>query len=157
MPAGLSLRGLKAADLDLVFEHPYRVLGREWLSRHERGEVYIAVACLEGVPVARSGLDFVRIRHPQSAYLWAAQVAPPFQSRGIGSALFHHLEDVARTRGLEQVYLAVAKTNFRAQSLYEHLGYRVYDQQVLTWSYLDDEGRPVDVAEDSWLLIKSLE
>lgn len=153
---GLSFRPLALPDLELVFNRHNRAFGREWLRRQALGEVYVAVACLDGLPVGRAGLDFVRVRRPETAYLWAAHVEPRYQSQGIGTALLIHLEQVARERGLLAVTLAVAKDNPRAQTLYERLGYAVFGDKVLSWAYLDDAGQKVVVEEDSWLLLKPL-
>ena len=50
---------------------------------------------------------------------------PPFQRRGIGSALLEHAEKKACLLGLEKCSLIVHIENPAAQRLYERFGYRV--------------------------------
>ena len=152
----LTIRPLCADDLDRrIFHSKSRPFGEEWLERQERSEVYIAVAELGGVTVGRVGLDFTRNAGEGAAYLWSAHVEPDFQSQGIGTALFLHLEQVALQRGVYVIQLDVNKENPRARRLYERLGYTVCGENVARWSYRDGD-RIVEVAEDCWMMRKSL-
>lgn len=54
-------------------------------------------------------------------------VAPALRSRGIGTALIREAERRVSGRGIDRVGLAVGVDNARARSLYERLGYRVWD------------------------------
>jgi ribosomal protein S18 acetylase RimI-like enzyme len=151
----MRIRALRPADLDRIFGPVSRQSGAAWLERQARSEVYVAVAELDGTPVGRAGLDFERSGDDGTAFLWAAHVEPAWQSRGVGTRIVRHLEDVARTRGFVAVRLAVAKDNARAQALYERLGYEVRGETVERWSYWD-QGREVDVVEDCWLMERRL-
>jgi ribosomal protein S18 acetylase RimI-like enzyme len=147
------LRALEAADLEVLFGPRDRAFGEAWLKRQTQGEVYVAVCELDGIPVGRCGLDFVR--QPGRADIWAAHVEPDHQSQGVGTALLQHLEAVARQRGFGRLQLGVGKENPRAQRLYERLGYAVCGEEVARWRYPDGE-RLVEVAEDCWLMQKTV-
>ena len=151
----LTLRPLCAGDLDRIFNARSRPFGEAWLEQQARAEVYVAVAELDGVPVGRVGLDFTRNPGEATAYLWSAHVEPGFQSRGIGTALFLHLEQVALQRGFNVIQLDVDKENPRARRLYERLGYVVCSEGIVRWSYRDGD-RVVEVAEDCWSMRKNL-
>jgi ribosomal protein S18 acetylase RimI-like enzyme len=151
----LSIRPLLPGDLDLLFDPRFRQLGEGWLERQAREEVYVAVAELDGTPVARAGLDFVSHRQLGAAHLWSAHTEPDFQSRGIGTALFRHLEGKARARGFDLIRLEVGKDNPRARRLYEQLGYRVRGEETSRWSYRDGDSA-IQVSEDCWVLEKNV-
>jgi ribosomal protein S18 acetylase RimI-like enzyme len=153
--AELRLRSLRRADLDEIFSAGGRPHGDRWLERQERGDLHVAVAELEGVPVGRVTLDFVRLAGDAAAHLSAAHVEQPYRSRGIGTALMLHLEEVARGRGFASIRLAVAKDNDRARRLYERLGYDVCGEEINRWSYLDGD-RWIEEAEDCWTMEKPL-
>jgi ribosomal protein S18 acetylase RimI-like enzyme len=153
--SALSIRPLHHDDLDRIFSRTSRRFGEEWLERQERSEMLVAVADLEGVPVGRANLDFVRRAAECIAFLWAAHVEPGYQSRGIGTTLFLHLEHVAQKRGFPVLQLAVGKENLRAFQLYQRLGYEVCGEEIDRWSYRDGES-VIDVAEDCWTMQKRL-
>ncbi|GAB4503053.1 MAG: hypothetical protein Fur0043_00450 [Anaerolineales bacterium] len=64
-------------------------------------------------------------------YLANLAVFPPFQKRGIGSALLEHAENKARQVGLRKCSLIVDLENPTARRLYERWGYRA----VMTKTY----------------------
>jgi GNAT superfamily N-acetyltransferase len=72
------------------------------------------VAELDEAPVGRAGLNLVKKASEGVAILWAAHVEPGWQSRGLGSLLFAHLENFARSRGFSMIELGVGKENPRA-------------------------------------------
>ena len=47
----------------------------------------------------------------------------PLQSQGIGTAIVHFAEDLARSRGRVRLVIGVHEDNVRAATLYERLGY----------------------------------
>jgi ribosomal protein S18 acetylase RimI-like enzyme len=151
----IRVRPLRASDLDRIFSARSRPSGERWLDRQAVGAMAVAVAELDREPVGRVCLDFVELAGLGAARLYAAHVEPPFQSRGIGSALIAHVERLALEHGFATVRLEVEKTNQRARSLYERLGYAVVGEQVNRWSYRED-GRVVKVVEDCWTLEKSV-
>lgn len=66
-------------------------------------------------------------RRPDALHIAEVQIAPEHQGRGFGgSTLRHAIADAVR-KG-EDVTLAVAQTNPRAQRLYERLGFQVITQ-----------------------------
>lgn len=151
----VSIRRLGERDLEHLFDQRTRHLGEEWLRRQLRSEVYIAVAEVNGIPVARIGLDFARRAEERIAYLRSAHVEPEWQSRGIGTLLIRHLEQLAAARDFEAVRLGVAKENTRALALYERHGYAVIGEEVERWSYRDGD-RTVEVVEDCRTMEKRL-
>lgn len=58
------------------------------------------------------------------AHIFLLYVAPTHRRQGIGTALMHHAEQWATTRGDRQIGLQVFQSNRPALSLYQHLGYQ---------------------------------
>ena len=127
-------------------------LGREWLARQERGDMYIAVAEVNGALVGRNCLDFNKAGDPKDGYLFAGTVLREWRSKGIGSRLVAHLEQVAISRGFKSIRTATAKTNSRALSWLERQGYHRVGEGLVRWK--DADGRDVEV--DCWKLKRSL-
>ena len=153
--ATLVIRPLHTTDLDILFNEISRQNGQQWLERQQRSEFYVAVAEMDGIPVARLGMDFVSYAGQGAAYLFSAHVELDYQSRGIGTALFLHMEPIARERGFAALDVQVNRDNPRAQRLYELLGYVVVGPVVGRWSYRDGD-RVVEIVEDNWLMRKSI-
>lgn len=151
----VTIRLLQESDLERIFAPGIRGACGAWLDEQRRGAYYVAVAEVDGVPVARAGLNFEGTGEPDSAFLWAAHVEPEWQGRGIGTQLMHHLEDVARGRRLRAIRLFVGKTNPRAEVLYTRLGYVRCGEAVDRWSYVDD-GEVVEIADPCWTMEKVL-
>lgn len=61
---------------------------------------------------------------PDSLYIHELQVAPPQQSRGIGTAVIEMVIEQGASRGLP-IALSVVPANARARDLYQRLGFRV--------------------------------
>jgi len=128
----ITIRRLRRSDLDEAFFNPRgRTNYERWLEAQEREILHVAVAEVEDLPVGRVGLDLRTKALEGMAVLWAAHVEPDYQSKGIGTCLILHLEEVARERGFDAIHLAVGKTNPRAEALYRRLGYRRYGERSI--------------------------
>jgi ribosomal protein S18 acetylase RimI-like enzyme len=118
---------------------------RKRLEQQERGEAAYLVAWLDGRPIGHLLLEWNGGPGPSSPWpaLSDISVHPDLQSRGIGSRLMEHAEQLAAQRGCRQVGLSVALDNPRARALYERRGYR--DSGIGThdsrWPYLDEHGQ----------------
>ncbi len=55
------------------------------------------------------------------------------------------------------VTLNVAKTNLKAQRLYERHGYHIISHEPGRWSFPDEEGEWHDVEEPAWRMQKALD
>jgi hypothetical protein len=55
------IRSLRAEDVERFFEQAELATGAEWLARQERGELYVAVAEVDGQPVGHRCLDFAAL------------------------------------------------------------------------------------------------
>jgi ribosomal protein S18 acetylase RimI-like enzyme len=150
----LTIRQLRESDFDYLFNEVSRQHGEHWLKRQAEGEVYVAVAEWEGVPVGRIGLDFTSHADLGAGYIFSAHVEGDYQSRGIGTAIIAHLEKIAVERGFKHMRLMVGKDNPRAQALYERLGYQFCGEAVGRWNYHDGE-KVVEVVEDNWVMCKT--
>ena len=154
----VEIRAATAADLDQLewFGHQRRLRPHieEVLRRRERRETELLVAVANGFAIGRLGVDFVR--RPPAALLWSFAVIPNLQRLGVGTALIEAAERLARERGFDTAEIHVGKDNPRAQALYERLGYAVVGDTRGRWSYVDDDGRTVDVHDDDWVLQKPL-
>lgn len=81
----------------------------------------LAVAEHEGQIVGSGFLDFVdEALQPEVKNLW---IYPEHRGLGAGQALWTWLEDQARDKGYDEVFLSVAPDNAKAISLFLQLGY----------------------------------
>jgi ribosomal protein S18 acetylase RimI-like enzyme len=150
----ISIRSLTKKDFEVLFDESGRHFATTWLERQMRGEVYLATIEVDHQAVGRAGLDFTH--QPDYAWLWAAYIRPMWRSKGIGSYLLAHIEEITRIAGYDQLHLGVAKDNARAQELYKRLGWSTYAGGVSRWSY-PENGKIVRESEEIWLMIKDLE
>jgi ribosomal protein S18 acetylase RimI-like enzyme len=154
----LEIRPATVADLDQLewFGHQRHLRPHidEILDRRTRGEAELLVAVVNDFAVGRLGIDFTRI--PDAALLWSFAVIPNLQRLGIGTALTHAAEEIARTRGFSIAEIEVDKRNVGARALYERLGYAVTGERQGRWSYVDDRSDTVVVEDDDWVLRKRL-
>ena len=145
-------RPLRADDVERCFPTSGRAIAEDWLARQARGDLYVAVAEIDGVPVGRRCLDFTYYPHIHVGYCFAASVRPEWRSRGIGAMLEKHTEEVARARGVRAFRCVVAKHNRRSRAWHERLGYRELGDTVARWTELD--GREVE--HDCWIFEREL-
>jgi ribosomal protein S18 acetylase RimI-like enzyme len=125
------------------------------LRRRDAGEVdYLAVCGPRDVPLGIGAVDHVR--HDGAGTIYQLAVHPAVQSRGLGAALVRALEARVRDRGVGRVVLLVAVDNPRARALYERLGSRATGTETDRWSYVDDTGRTVEVADECAVMEKHL-
>jgi ribosomal protein S18 acetylase RimI-like enzyme len=82
----------------------------------QRGGIYCVH--IDGVRVGMIQL----IEKPEAIEIGEIQIAPPYQSRGLGSALLGDTVKTAHARG-KKVSLATALKNDRALALYRRLGF----------------------------------
>src|SRR5689334_23262671 len=86
-PPRVVFRRLRRDDVAQCFPAAGRAIAEEWLARQDRGELTIAVAEVDGLPVGRRCLDFTCYPQLHVGYCFAATVRPEWRSRGIGSLL----------------------------------------------------------------------
>lgn len=142
----VTVRQLRPADVDLLFAPVGRGLAAKWLRRQERGEIYVAVAEVEGEPVGRRCLDFTSFAKDGAGEVFAAVVRPEWRSRGVATAIQAHLDDVARRKGLRVLRSVVVKGNERARRWHERIGDRLIGERLVRWT--EPDGRKVE--EDCW-------
>ena len=121
-------------------------MAEKWLARQGHGELYIAVAEIDGAPAGRRCLNVEHYAAIGAGYCFAASVLPQWRSRGIGTMIDAHLAAVALKKGLRVLRCVVEKSNPRARSWHERLGYRVTGESVVHW--VDADGH--EVAADCW-------
>jgi len=69
------------------------------------------------------GTAIDQVSGDRHTHVFLLYVAPEHRRRGIGTALMHHAETLARTRGDRQIGLQVFQSNQPAVDLYHHLGF----------------------------------
>jgi ribosomal protein S18 acetylase RimI-like enzyme len=95
---------------------------------------------LAGVLLAMDGDDIVGYVNPvvdrEEGWIGGIGVLRDHRGRGIGTKLMLAAESEFRRKGVHEVFLEVIEGNFRAQKLYERLGF------AETRKYLTAEGKP---------------
>ncbi len=91
------------------------------------------------------------------AYLYGFRVRPEFRGQGIGTLMMNSIEDDLVRRSYEIITLNVAQENIGAWRLYDSLGYVVVGADEGKWSYLDHNGKRIDVHEPAWRMEKTLQ
>ena len=139
--------------------------GRFQRQQQGRSTFLVAVSVPDGVPVGMGEIQWdgceapeVRQRYPSCPELNGLEVWPAdLRSHGIGTAIVHAAEDLARQRGRHQLGLGVNDHNHRAAALYLRLGYQETGCRYLDrYHYIDDNGVRHEVADSTRFLVKPL-
>jgi ribosomal-protein-alanine N-acetyltransferase len=147
------MRGQDIEPLAEALDWPWRQIDRRWQELVAKWREMF-VADIDGRPVASVSIN-ERPEQPGLLHLFALDVAPSLQNRGIGTRLIEYVEAEAHGRELDGVYLEVAITNANARRLYERLGYVQQGVQfVAQWNYTEDDGTVVERIEDMVRLVK---
>lgn len=77
----------------------------------------------------------LRIEDSDIARIGWVYVLPEFQRKGIGTALIHYLETIAKRRGLKKAKLLTVGGAFWAIKFYEKLGYRLTEKISRPWGF----------------------
>lgn len=153
----LVLRAVHADDLPKLewfgtMSHWRNVVLRTF-NDHQRGQRLMFVADFRNFPVGQVVID---VTPRDYAYLYALRVMDPLRGLGIGTALLHIGDRIAREHGYGQIQLAVEKSNVAARRLYERVGYEIFTQRVDVWSYVDQYEQTQWVHEDVYGMRKWL-
>jgi GNAT superfamily N-acetyltransferase len=144
---GLVVRALRAGDAEHLVSNPARrALYGEWLARQERGEMYVAVAEVDGVLVGSRCLDLV-CGAEDVAYGFGAHVLPEWRRRGVASAMEKHLEAVAIARGKRRCRSRAVKHNALAIRWHEAVGDVCIGEDVARWTEPDG----TEVERECWI------
>jgi GNAT superfamily N-acetyltransferase len=112
--------------------HNLGVLLVAWIGAEPVGDVYLWCETHEEPEL--------REAYPGVPLLNHLEVAPAYQNRGIGTALVHAVEDVARKRGHDRVVLGVGVDNPDAKRLYERLGYVDWGKGPIVARWTEPDG-----------------
>jgi GNAT superfamily N-acetyltransferase len=77
----------------------------------------------------------LRIEDDDTARIGWVYVLPEFQRKGIGTALIHHLEGIARRKGLKKARLLTVSGAYWATKFYEKLGYQLAEKIARPWGF----------------------
>ena len=152
---------LPALEWDGEFTH-FRRMYADAFKRQQRGFSILWVAELPGYSII--GQVFIQLicdRHELAdglyrAYLYSFRIKPPFRSAGLGGRMLAIVEDDLKQRHYNRITLNVAKTNTRAQKMYEAHAYRAVAHEPGCWSYIDHEGNWQHVEEPAWRMEKTI-
>lgn len=108
------------------------------LERVDAGEVEYLTVRVEGLPVAKGGIDFIKV--PGAGTIWQLATHPQLEGLGLATLLIHALEMRAVRRGVRTLRLAVESGHNRVRRLYEHLGYRQLGESEASWEAEADDG-----------------
>jgi len=158
-PTTITIRPMEAPDVEALagaLGWPHSGIRARWVDA-EAGRREIFVAEYEG-GVAGSVSVNMHPEAPDELHLFALDVSPLLQRRGIGTALVGAVEDEAARRGMRRVWLDVGVENPDARRLYERLGYAVEGETVtLRYSVPNPDGSWRDVEEVCHRMFRTLE
>lgn len=139
----------------------FRTLFQRAYIEQRQGRRSILVADCQGFPIGHIFIQY-NSKNPaiaeqdRRAYLYSFRVMEMFQRMGVGTRLITEAENILHERGYTTATIAVSKTNYAAQRLYERLGYKVFAQDSGQWSYIDHTGQTRHVNDPCWILEKNL-
>jgi ribosomal-protein-alanine N-acetyltransferase len=123
LPASLHVERMREEDLDEVMVIERRIYEFPWT----RANFSDSIAGGHSVWVARSASGVegycIIMAVVDEVHLLNLSVAPLAQGKGVGRALLHWTETVARRLDAASVLLEVRPSNLRALGLYERTGY----------------------------------
>jgi ribosomal protein S18 acetylase RimI-like enzyme len=128
-------------ELDLIAwsgspTHLENVAGQ--LERVESGDVEYLTVRVNGVPLAKGGIDFAK--EAGAGTIWQVATHPEFEGLGLATRLIEELEQRAVRRGVRRLRLAVEIENNRGRRLYEHLGYSRIGDSEASWEAEAEDG-----------------
>jgi ribosomal protein S18 acetylase RimI-like enzyme len=91
------------------------------------------------------------------AHIYSFRIKPPYRGSGLGSAMLKKVEAYLHNDSFRYVTLNVAKTNQKAQRLYERHDYHIISHESGRWSFPDEEGVWHEVEEPAWRMQKALD
>ncbi|MFJ4540261.1 GNAT family N-acetyltransferase [Streptomyces tibetensis] len=133
-------------------------------ARQRAGESSYLIPWREGSPVGHAEVRWTGCETPEvqaalpgcpeinGLFVWPASL----RSRGVGTALVHTAERLARERGIGVMGLGVGDDNPRAAALYARLGYLPTVAYVDRWVHLTAEGVRQERADSCVFLVKAL-
>ncbi|MFB6624572.1 GNAT family N-acetyltransferase [Streptomyces sp. NPDC056374] len=161
------IRPCRAADLPLLDRHlpapgaPTRHADR--FARQEAGTGTYLLAWRDGVPVGHGQVRWdgcaapeVRAAVGECPEFNGLDVRAGLRGQGIGTALIHAAEELARERGGAVLGLGVGHGNPRAAALYGRLGYEPVVAYTDRWSWTDADGHVHDEADACTFLVRRL-
>ncbi|OGN98784.1 MAG: hypothetical protein A2Z71_00415 [Chloroflexi bacterium RBG_13_50_21] len=163
----VSIRQAEKDDLaELEWNGEYKHFRRLYADTYtmaEHGGAVIWIAELNGSGLI--GQCFVSLKRniPEladglvRAYVYGFRVKPEYRNHGIGTQIMTTIEDDLKKRGFQQITLNVGQNNQNARRFYERLGYIVIGADPGNWSYIDDQGRRIDMHEPAWRMVKDLQ
>jgi len=154
----LQIRPARQDDLDRLLWHGehLRANRQAKLDLQERGEVILLVPTLNDEPIGHLAMDWVRLQEEGGVYLYWLEVRPQFRRKGIATAVIKRAEQLAAEQGRSFSEIAVGKTNDEARLIYERIGYTLIDEREDRWIADLPQGGQVEVADDNWVLRKTL-
>ena len=127
------------------------------LEESTKGFRSMFVAVKEGRAVGSISIGGGRFQRPGSLRLFALDVGPAFQRKGVGTALVKAVEDIAAESGMDEVNLEVEIDNEDAIRLYRRLGYRICGDAVMDrWTRLEDDGSSKTIEVPVFVMVKRL-
>lgn len=152
---------LPALEWEGEFTH-FRRLFADTYARYEDGGAVLWVA--EFPNELLIGQLFVQLNSERPeladgatrAYVHGFRIRPAYRRGGLGTLMMAIVEDDLFRRGFRMVSLNVARVNYKAQRLYDRLGYRVVAAEPGEWSYIDQNDMLRYVSEPAWRMQKTL-
>jgi ribosomal protein S18 acetylase RimI-like enzyme len=142
--ARLTVRVAQDADLpalDRALPTGRNDVHRAFLARQASGEATYLTAWRGHAAVGVGAVRWTGRGGSPDPELSNLHVPPRLQSQGIGTAIVHFAEDLARSRGYARLAIGVDEDNVRAAALYERLGYADTGRRWTgSYSWYDEAG-----------------
>ncbi len=91
----------------------------------EQGRVYVASRLADTVGA------LVLLETADGFCIETIAVRPSAQGRGVGGMLLSYAEVLAKQSGYTSIYLSTNRLMHESQSVYQHLGYREFDNRIM--------------------------
>jgi len=152
----LAMRSLEERDLAALGDDlglSRRHIADRWRER-QAGELTMLIADIAGTVVGSVSFD-ERDMFKGLLHLYALEVVPDVQRRGIGTRLVEAVEAEAAQRGLSGMHLAVATDNVEAIRLYQRLAFkRTGEPYTSRWIWYGTNGERREIVERCFRMVK---
>lgn len=134
------------------FKSPYYL--EKWKQKLE-GKLDMYVATTYNYQIAYIWLDWTKLAYKGIGEISSFEVLQAFRGQGIGTTMIQEMESILKAKNINTSQNVFDKSNIRAGSLYEKLGYKIVGESSYQKPIMVD-GRLKSATQETWVMHKQL-